>query len=387
MQQKITVNGYIRAVADQNHPLQTKLSLIITDFEPNGNKQGIPLTEKQNIISSALHQPLKINFDGSAYSGHTGAIPVGPIVSVYETTDSGRAIIAGDAIIWNEVYEDIAEHLKQAFSEGIGTSWEIFYDDSETDSNGNQWLHGCVFAGTCVVQVPAYGPNRTRVLAIAEKLLEREDKLLEITEKMSVNQNQAQADDLTQTRTDLDQARELLFQLWEGLDGLYNSTFEIEQETVETDIGKIASSFAEKLSKLADEIKNRKEKLGLSETEQARLTSELDSAVTERDQLKREKEEAEADRAKAAMTAARKSKMLEAGIDEETFNAKSELYLGMDEKVFEAYVADLAAVRAKVPAKAEASQKPIIPEPVFSQDNGDYTNEELANELRKAFRK
>lgn len=378
MQQSITVNGFIRAVADQNHPLQTKLSLIITDFLPNGNKQGIPVTEKQNIINSALHQPLKINFDGSAYSGHSGAMPIGPIVSVYESQDGGRDVIAGDAVIWNEVYEDIADHLKQAFSEGIGTSWEIFYEDSEIDSDGNQWLHGCVFAGTCVVHTPAYGPNRTRVLAIAEKLHEREDTLLELTEKMSGN-NQAQADDLSATRDELSQVSDLLFKLWEGVDILFNKTFEIEAETVETDIGKIAETFAEKLSKIASKINDMSEKLGLSETETQRLTSELD-------QLKREKEEAEAATAKAALTAARKTKLADVGIDEDIFNAKSELYLGMSDEVFDAFVADLSLVRAKTPAKAEASTKPIIPEPL-SSDSKEYTIAEIAEELRKQFRK
>lgn len=366
MQQKISVNGYIRAVADQTqNPLQTKLSLIITDFLPNGNKQGIPPTEKQNIINTGLNQPLKINFDGKGYAGHTGAMPIGPIVHLYETTDNGRDVIAADAVIWNEVYDDIADHLKLAFSEGIGTSWEIYYDDSVVDDEGNQWLHGCVFAGTCVVQVPAYGPNRTRVLAIAEKLQERETKLTEL-EHMA---NEANAEDLAAVRTDLDQTRELLFQLWEGLDGLYNSTFEIEQETVETDIGKIAASFAEKLSKLAEEISTRKEKLGLSE-------SQLTAITDERDQLKREKEQAEADRVKTA----RKSRLSDAGIDDETFLAKSELYLGMDEAVFDAFVADLIAVRGKVAAKAE-STKPLIPEPL-SQDNT-YTNEDIAAEFKK----
>lgn len=381
MQQKITVNGYIRAVADQAHPLQTKLSLILTDFMPNGNKQGIPETEKQNIINSALHQPLKINFDGKGYSGHTGAIPIGPIISVYEDSDNGRAIIAGDAVIWNEVYDDIADHLKVAFSEGIGTSWEIFFDSSDTDSDGNEWLHGCVFAGTCVVQVPAYGPNRTRVLAIAEKLQEREDTLLELNEKMAVDKT-AQADDLTATRNELSEVSDLLFKLWEGVDVLFNKTFEIEAETVETDIGKIAESFAEKLSKLADRINDMSAKVGLSEAEQTRLNSELEAAVAERDQLKREKEEAEAAKVRAELTTARKAKLADAGIDDELFNAKSELYLNMDETLFEAFVTDLNAVRAKTPQRSESQQRQIIPEPL-SPDSKDYTNEDIAAEFKR----
>jgi hypothetical protein len=64
MQQKALLNGYISAIASlggtKEHPLNSKLSLILTDFAPNGNKQGIPLKEKQNILSSALNRPLKI---------------------------------------------------------------------------------------------------------------------------------------------------------------------------------------------------------------------------------------------------------------------------------------------------------------------------------------
>ena len=362
MQQKVSVNGYIRAVADQDHPLQTKLSLIITDFLPNGNKQGIPETEKQNIIAYAKNMPLKINFDGAGYTGHVGAIPIGPIVNVYESEDNGRRVIAGDAIIWNEVYDDIADHLKVAFSEGIGTSWEIFYDSTETDGDGNQWLHGCVFAGTCIVQVPAYGPNRTRVLAIAERLQERK---LELTEKMSV---EATADDLSTTRNELSDVSDLLFKLWEGVDILFNKTFEIEQATVETDIGKIAESFAEKLSKIADKINEMSNKLGLSEKELS--------------QMKREKEEAEAAKALADLTTSRKSKLVEAGIDEETFKAKSTLYLGMNDEVFDVFVTDLLAVRAKPATRTEAAQKPLIPEPLSDGDKT-YTNAEIAAELRK----
>jgi hypothetical protein len=374
-QKSVSVNGYIRAVANQNHPLQTQLSLIITDFAPNGNKQGIPETEKQNIIQYAKNMPLKINFDGAGYAGHTGAIPVGPIVNVYESEDNGRPIIAGDAIIWNEVYEDIAEHLKVAFSEGIGTSWEIFYESSQTDSDGNQWLHGCVFAGTCVVQVPAYGPNRTRVLAIAEKLQQREEQLLEMTQTMSIEKNPAQADDLTSTRNDLSEVSDILFKLWEGVDSLFNKTFEIEQATVETDIGKIAESFAEKLGKIADRINDMTSKLGLSEQAQAELKTQLD-------QLKREKEEAEA----ATVKEARKSKLHEAGIDEEAFEAKAEMYLGMSDEMFDTYVNDLQSVRNKPTAKAEAQQKPRIPEPLSSSDT-ELTTQELAAEFRKVTRR
>ena len=112
------VHGYIRAIADSSHPLQTRLSPILTDFEPNRNKQGVPLAEAENILRTALHTPLKINFDGAEYHGHKGAIPIGPIINVYRGEDNGRDVIYAEAVIWNDIYEDIADHLKVAFAEG-----------------------------------------------------------------------------------------------------------------------------------------------------------------------------------------------------------------------------------------------------------------------------
>lgn len=355
------VNGFIRATSDQHHPLQTKLSLIITDFAPNGNKQGIPQTEKQNIIRTAQYTPLKINFNGESYAGHTGAFPIGPIINAYEGNDNGRDIICADAILWNDIYEDIDDHLKAAFAEGIGTSWEIFYETATVDDDGVSWLNDCVFAGTCVVDVPAYGPNRTRILAIAEKLNE--------VTKLSDKDN-TKAEDLSDTRNDLNEAQDLLFKLWEGLDTLYTKTFEIEQATVETDIGKIAASFAERISKIADHITSLSEKLGLS-------TAELETITAERDQLQTDKATAE----RQALATNRKSRLIEVGIeftDDDT--AKLDRYLAMTDEVFAALIADFSTARKS----STAEQQPkLIPEPLSTVK--EYTTEEIGAELRKNF--
>lgn len=343
MKHKSTVNGFIRAVADQTHPLQTKLSLILTDFEPNGNKQGIPRDEKDNIIRTAQYMPLKINFNGTTFTGHSGAFPIGPIVAAYESTDSGRDVIMGDAVIWDEVYSDISEHLKVAFSEGIGTSWEVYFEDSVKDDNGIEWLTGCVFAGTCVVEVPAYGPNRTRVLAIAEKLAEMEIN-------MAKEQNTATAEtDMVETREELIQVQDILFKLWEGVDTLFNTTFEIEAAQVENDIGKIAVQFAEKLSKLADRI-----------NELRAASSELTSVSAELETLKREKQESELLRARAE----RKARLIDAGI--EMTDEKLEQYMSMSDEVFTTLVSDVSTINKK--SKTTAEQNVVLPEPLGKQE-------------------
>jgi len=377
---KVIVNGYIRAVADVSHPLQTKLSLILTDFLPNGNKQGIPETEKQNILATAMNQPIKINFDGVDYAGHIGAVPLGPITRVFESTDEGRPVIAAEGVIWADLYEPIADHLKVAFSEGVGTSWEIYFEDSTVDADGNEWLHGCVFGGTCVVKVPAYGPTRTRILAIAEHL--HKDNLETNNNIMADNVANSETE-IDTLRTDLSNVSDLLFQLWDGVDALFNKTFEIEAQTVEKDIGAIATSFAEKLGKIADRINEMSTKLGLSESEKSQLTTDLATVQAELTQLKEEQEKKEKEAAEAELRSTRKTALETVSI---SFDANPDLYLSMSAIVFDQYIADLTAVRNASGKKAESSLNAGgIPEPL-STDGQTLTNKELASAFNKETR-
>lgn len=169
-----TVRGYIKTKAEdsivKNNPLQTHVSLILTDFLPNKNRQAIPRSEAENLIRSSVNMPLMINFDGEDYYGHAGAIPIGPITSAYIDTIDGNEVIKAEAIIWADQFPEVSDHLKSLFSEGIGTSWEIYYGDSYKDTAEVEWLQDCIFSNTCVVDTPAYGPERTRVLAIAEHM-------------------------------------------------------------------------------------------------------------------------------------------------------------------------------------------------------------------------
>jgi chromosome segregation ATPase len=215
------------------------------------------------------------------------------------------------------------------------------------DADGVQWLSDCIFAGTCIVDVPAYGPNRTRILAIAEKLNEVHNQM-----------PQVKAEDLSDTRNDLNEVQDLLFKMWEGLDTLYTKTFEIEQATVETDIGKLAASFAERIAKIADHIASLSEKHGLVVAEQEKLQNDLTTAIAERDTLQQEKETAE----RNTLVVKRKSRLAEVGIDiadEET--EKLQRYLSMSEDVFSALIADFSTARK--PAVAEKKDI-VIPEPL-----------------------
>jgi len=375
---KVIVNGYIRAVADVSHPLQTKLSLILTDFLPNGNKQGIPETEKQNILATAMNQPIKINFDGVDYGGHTGAIPLGPITRVFESVDGDRPIIAAEGVIWADLYEPIADHLKVAFSERVGTSWEIYYEDSTVDASGTEWLHGCVFGGTCVVKVPAYGPTRTRILAIAEHLHKNE---LEINDNIMAGNVANSETEVETLRTDLSNVSDLLFQLWDGVDALFSKTFEIEAQTVEKDIGAIAASFAEKLGKIADRINEMSTKLGLSEETNQQLTTDLASVQAELTQIKEAQAQKEKEAAAEQLRQARKAQLDTVSISIDT---NPDFYLTMSEEAFTQYVADLTTVARGKRSESSLGSSGTIPEPLST--NNQLTNQDLAAAINKETR-
>jgi len=354
MPESILVNGYIRAVADQTHPLQTRLELILTDFEPNGNKQAIPVSEKQNIINSALNMPLKINFDGEI-NGHVGAIPIGPIVSAFESTDNGRDVIAGEAVVWNEIYDDIANHLRVAFAEGIGTSWEIYYEKLEIDQNDVQWLQGCVFAGTCIVHTPAYGPSRTRVLAIAEELKAKDANNKRLSMAKNDTTDVAQASDVVSLQDDLSSAMNVLSTIYEGLWNMFDQTYEIEQKLATDDMSSLAGNFEKLISSIQKQFNDLKERAGLAEAAQAELTA-----------LKDQIQQIESDKREAELLTARKVKLSEAGIEIANVEDRKAFYLGMSEETFTQYIADLTAVKGK---SATASlDKPIIPEPSSETD-------------------
>lgn len=152
-----------------NNPFIKEIEVVLTDFEPNNNGEGIPKSEIENIIRTSKHTPIKIAASTSSYGGHTGAHPVGSIVEAYADTHEGRDVIKARAFIWKDEYPAIYDLLKSQASEGkfIGTSWEIYYSSAD-EVEGVRWLKDVVFAGTCIVDNPAYGA-RTPMLSVAEQ--------------------------------------------------------------------------------------------------------------------------------------------------------------------------------------------------------------------------
>lgn len=181
-----SVNGAICLAEEAiSNPFLKEIFLILTDFEPNANGEGIPRSEAENIIKTSRLAPIKIAADTNSYGGHAGAHPVGAIIESFMDTHNGKDVIKSRAFIWKDEYPAIYDLVKSQASEGnfIGTSWEVYYTHAEEES-GVRWLKGVTFAGTCIVDNPAYG-DRTPLLSVAESesmdLKQLEDKVAELT--------------------------------------------------------------------------------------------------------------------------------------------------------------------------------------------------------------
>lgn len=191
-----SVKGGLRLAksSEINHPFIKEIEVVLTDFEPNANSEGISKAEIDNIIRTSRLTPIKIAASESGYGGHTGAHPVGAITEAFVDSFQGRDVIMGKAFIWKDQYPAVYDLLKSRAddSEFIGTSWEVYYSAAE-EVDGIRWLKDVVFAGTCIVDNPAYG-NRTPLLSVAEekeKMEELKKKIDELTATLAEKEKEA----------------------------------------------------------------------------------------------------------------------------------------------------------------------------------------------------
>jgi hypothetical protein len=287
--------------------------------------------------------------------------------------DNGKPVIAGDAVIWNDLNESVAEHLRAAFAEGIGTSWEIYYEDSDKDDNGVEWLKGCVFAGTCIVETPAYGPNRTRLLAIAEELNKTNQELESMPDKEAVqveNENTKvepkaeaanTANDVQTLQTDISSALDFLSTMYQGLYEMLDSSYELESQLAVTDMSAIAEQFGKLIGGIQKRFDSLKTQADSAQAAQAELT-----------QLKQQQADAEA----AVTLKSRTEALAELGINIED---RKDFYLGLSVDTFDLYVSDLKLVKSNHKV-ASASSVVAIPEPNTSGNDG-LSIKELAKAL------
>lgn len=141
-----------KAVASQTTALQVPLHLTIAPLDvANGNREGIPVSEADNVLASAKNSPITAAFDGKSLGGHRGTSAIGPITNVRLNENN---VIVADGYLWREQNPDLVEYI-QAQGE-VYSSWEIFYDGYEM-RDGIKWLTGVLFSALTLVSNPSYG--------------------------------------------------------------------------------------------------------------------------------------------------------------------------------------------------------------------------------------
>lgn len=325
---------------DTAHPLQKRLKFVFTDFQPNGNKQGVPTKEAQNVASTAMFMPVKINYSDKPL-GHENAVPIGPITSVNVTEEN----ILGEAIFWADEYPDIAEWLAEASKKdgGVQFSWELYFGKSEKDDNGVEWLNDIVTAGITIVGNPAY-QGRTPLLAFSEQQEEVEVDKVKVQEMLTT---------------------------------LYSTLNETLASKPEND-DDFDTAFNTIVTKLNTTLTTLKES-----------NSNLESEVTK---LKEFKESVENKAAELAQLKSIRDKMLSEGIElsDEEFDARSGIFLKMNDEMLDLYIKDLASRKQTEVNKSESSQKDKVPDPFTPSDRNDkdqLSTTELAQAFKELARK
>lgn len=185
------------------------LKFILTDDEPNANKQRIPKEEFANVIRSGFFTPLKMA-QGEIQAGHEDSEPLGVITHL---TENGNQI-RGLAALWSEERPDDVAMIKEAYAKKhpINISWELQYTVSSFEEDGTENLHDVSLRAATIVAEPAY-EGRTPIIEVASKN-KKEDETLDELEK-----TQKELEDteelLTASQKDLDEAKKQLKELEE----------------------------------------------------------------------------------------------------------------------------------------------------------------------------
>jgi hypothetical protein len=140
------------------------VKFILTDDQPNINKQRIPKGEFPNLVKSGIYMPIKMA-QGYIREGHEYSVPIGTITNLIEREHS----VEGIAALWSKEYPDEVKLLEGMSSAGEKPqiSWEIMYLDSEKKDEIEEFKDVQLAAAT-VVSLPAYS-GRTPILVVASK--------------------------------------------------------------------------------------------------------------------------------------------------------------------------------------------------------------------------
>src|SRR4051812_48084854 len=126
------------------NPYLTKARFVFADNKGaptstgNGNLQGIEEEDFDEVIRTALHMPVKMNYLGADNVGsHRGSYVIGHISDMQKVTNGDTSQLVAEALLYAEEYPEEVTFLKDAFAnkKAPGISYEIAYANS-TVKNG-----------------------------------------------------------------------------------------------------------------------------------------------------------------------------------------------------------------------------------------------------------
>jgi hypothetical protein len=182
--------------------------IVVTDDQPNANKNRVPLEEFDNVIKTGIFAPIKMA-ESEISRGHQEAMgkPIGTIAQLVKVNNKIIALAA----LWKRERPDEIELLKTMYKDGNppNVSWELSYAESKLDE-GIETLYGISLNGLAVVNAPAYS-GRTPFIAMASDQLNEEDKVEEeLKQKISELETELEKlkMDLTTKDAELDSLRQ-----------------------------------------------------------------------------------------------------------------------------------------------------------------------------------
>lgn len=333
---KQLLDGVLHATASETNPLITNLEFVFTDFEPNKNKQGVPVTEAENLVRSAIDMPVKADFRKNKLGDHAFSLPVGHIT----TMEHRDAQIIGRAVLYKDEFPDLAAHLEKASAstEGVHFSWELYHGGEYIDDAGIKWFKDCVVAATTIVANPAYG-GRTPLLAMAS---EEANTRIEELERQVANLTQ----NGSKSMDPVEELKQLVAKLTERLDAVEATAQPEQQEEV--------------------------------------VAPDVAALHTELEELRKFKKDAETAAARASLVNTRREALKDV-MPEEEFTKKIDFIADLSDDQFKTFTDSLVAVaqKTKQSASFRVTGTLLTPDPIASSNSNGTSISELAEALRK----
>jgi hypothetical protein len=265
------------------NPTLRWLKFILTDDQPNENKQRIPQEEFANLIKSGINMPIKMA-EGDIANGHDDSKAIGVITHLKQVANK----IEGLAALWSKERPDDVDLIINEFESGSPPqiSWEIPYTEEDFDDEGVATLRGIILRAATLVRLPAFA-GRTPVIAVAAKEIKpieaeaeikedinmSEDKLKELTDQL------AQANErIVELEGQLKEKEEGFASVEEELTDLREFKAQIDKDTEEAEkLASVRAAFAEAEIEKPDEyfIENKELLLSLDEASRDFMVQEM----------------------------------------------------------------------------------------------------------------